>query len=205
MLRLLASAPEDGWAFVQSEGEILLVRPPYQQWAVSHVTSKAVERAVQHHGFVAQENVFSNWQSLISHLHEEVLELRRRRGQGPPDKERIRRLVRRAPRHILADFLHKVASELLPNGEWKAALDLLTHLLTADSVRNDSELYSLAISLLERCNQVIARHEVEKRELIDQEKDFRRKFPRLAETHRAEDVIEYSQAVAQQHQVFVSG
>ena len=58
MLKLLATAPEDGWAFVQRDAEILLVRPPYRRWDLSIVPEATVERAIHDYGFAAMEEAF---------------------------------------------------------------------------------------------------------------------------------------------------
>jgi hypothetical protein len=118
VLKLLASAPGDGWAFVERGQEILLVRPPYQQWALTRVPAGVVEKAVQHHGFAAQDETFPDWEALVAHLKNRFLAVRRQQGSVVPDVEEVQSLLHAAPASLLADYLDKVESELLPE-EWK--------------------------------------------------------------------------------------
>ncbi len=49
MFRLLAVASEDGWAFVRYGDELLLVKPPYSQWALSRAEEVDLERSLGLH------------------------------------------------------------------------------------------------------------------------------------------------------------
>ncbi|HWM95267.1 MAG TPA: hypothetical protein VN493_31220 [Thermoanaerobaculia bacterium] len=205
MLKLLASMPQDGWAFVGKGEETLLVRPPYQRRTLRPVPAEAVEKAVQHHGFVAQEAVFPDWASLVAHLEERYLAARREKGSEIPDVEEVRSLLHLAPSYILADYLDRVESELLPR-EWKAVQELMTYLLGVQTVKDDPGLYERTLYLLSEAQA--ARESEEERVAVlavpRTEEDLLRKFPHTARAYGAEEVRRLARAVSLRHQVFAA-
>jgi hypothetical protein len=195
MLKLVASAPGDGWAFVQRGEETLLVRPPYQQWALTSVSEGAVETAVQHHGFVLEEKSFSDWGSLIAHLKEQYLAWRHERGVAIPDVEEVRSLIHLAPTYILENYMNRIEDELLPQGEWQAAMKLLAYLLGVEAVKSDSDLYERALGLLQMVEVPIPVAPV-------QEVGFLQKFPHAVKVYGAAAIRSYAEAISRQHQIF---
>ncbi len=204
MIDLLATAPEDGWAFVRRNGKIQLVRPPYQRWSLVDVDESVVERAVKDHGFTAQEeNVsFSGWDQLIAHLKRQIVATRRAQGRHRPQTAAIRGLIHKAPRKVLSQYLEKVESELLPDYEWQSALDLLTEMLTVEVVKEDEKLYQKTVELLRRAQGAASAEEARKYGLIDEEARFKEIYPRSAEVHGVPEVVAQIRAVIQQGQIY---
>ena len=151
MFRLLAIAPEDGWAFVRRDDELLLVKPPYSQRTLSRVEEVDLERSLSLQGFQAENRSFADWGSLIAHLQAEIVAAHEARGQSEPASEDIRELIHFAPHYILSNYLDRIEKELIPNREWEPALDLLTFLLGVEAVRSEATLYERTRRLLESC------------------------------------------------------
>src|SRR5438046_408239 len=105
MLNLIAAAYEDGYAFVKEGKRVYALRPPYRQQNKTAVSLLAVERAVTTHGFAAESLTFDDWGALIEHLKNRLIESRKERGISEPNTAQIRRLVERAPRNIIEQYL----------------------------------------------------------------------------------------------------
>lgn len=199
MFEILASAPEDGWAFVRRGEQIQLVRPPFQRWNLTIVPKSALETAIQHYGFAADRRTFPDWRSLIGYLKEQIVQSRTGQGKATPDPEAIRDLVLRAPPRILVGYLDRIEAELLPNQELKAAFEILTHLLEAEPVRSDQELRHRALTLLSRCGP--DREKDARLQLIDEKGSWGRRFPLISRKFGAENVLALSRVVWQSHQI----
>jgi hypothetical protein len=149
MIRLLALAPEDGWAFVRSADRVLLIRPPYGKRRHPEAEESVVARAVAVEGFAAEDRVFPDWQSLFAFLEERFL-------AGRPElpaalaPESVERILRHAPGSALEGLLDRIERELLPARQWDAAGELLVRLLTVDSAPA-AGLLPRATRLLLRC------------------------------------------------------
>src|SRR4051812_11947459 len=113
MLNLLAADFEDGWAFVEHNQRIFLLRPPYR---INHgynvVPETVVHESIYTHGFVAMEKCFTNWSELIDFLKKQLVESRKASEQNVPNSETIRSLVKYAPPHVLDNYLDRIELEL---------------------------------------------------------------------------------------------
>ena len=205
MIELLAIAPEDGWAFIRRDCQVLVVRPPYRLNSLSGASEATVQKAVSAHGFQVAQGTFGDWRSLVEFLREQIVEARKARGQKVPEPAEVKRLVRHAPPRVLERYLDRIESELLPGREWNAALELLTTLLRLDSVKKSSHLHSRAIELLEKLRESMRRANGERRELVDQEKDFRRLFPRATERYGLEPITHVARGIAASGQLLPVG
>jgi hypothetical protein len=205
MLNLLAAAPEDGWAFVKRGEETLLVRPPYRRWNLSVVPESAVEKAILTHGFVPMEESFAQWDALVAFLEQQLVEARKAQGQAIPDSQSVRELVRHAPPHILEVYLDRVESELLPEGEWTAAQDLLALLIGLETVQDNAVLLKRTADLLGSCQTAKAQAESRRRELIDEQEDLARWFPNAVRRYAADPIREFMRQVWERQQLMAVG
>jgi hypothetical protein len=205
MLKLLASAPGDGWAFIKKDQRVVVIRPPYQQWTLTAVPEGTVEKALQHHGFVAQDRTFADWDSLIAHLREQFLAVRRDQGLKVPDTEELRSILHLAPAYLLAAFLDRVEMELLPQREWESAMELLTYLLGVEAVKTDSDLYNRTVQLLHESQRAKNIEELWRLKIKQVEDDFRRKFPQVLRTYGIEAVQGLAETISRRGQVFAFG
>lgn len=204
MIDLLATAPDDGWAFVRHNGKIQLVRPPYQRWSLVDVDESVVEKAVKDHGFTAEKEgmIFSGWDQLIAHLKQQVVATRKEQGHRVPQAATIRGLIHKAPRRVLAQYLEKVESELLPNKEWPAALDLLSEMLIVDAVKQDEDLYKKTIELLRSTQRRLSDERMKKHELVDEEALWKEKWRRASGIYGVSELLEYGRSMIQRGQFF---
>lgn len=196
MLQLLASAPEDGWAFVRKGDTVLLARPPYRQTSV--VDEETVEKALKQGGFVMEERSFPDWSQLLAYLKQRLVEFRQAQGRGAPDTETIRGLLHYAPLPILVNFLDRVERELLPNRELQPAQELLTRLLSVDLVRSESWLYQRTLALLTRCQQEIRAKAEQRVVLTSSARNFQQRFPSASKRYGSQEIFELRQGFQRQ-------
>lgn len=156
MLKLLALAEADGYAFVENSESLFFVRPPYSATNKSRVSRDAVGTAIAMHGFAASSEDFKDWAELVESLAKRAIAVRRPRGESP-DGERIRSLAAKAPLDRVEALLSRTEQEMLPAHEWKPAMSLLTVLLRNPALKESPTLYDRCLSLLQRCQDGIGR------------------------------------------------
>jgi len=148
MLRVVAVASSDGWAFVEDGGRLFLVRPPFTAASKAEVSDAVVARAVSEHGFNATDREFGSWGELIGFLEEGIT------SHAAPALSRFERLQRMLPHAtdgVIDRYLDRIESELLPQGQWRPARLLLERLLALDSVGVRPELLKRIVALLGDC------------------------------------------------------
>jgi hypothetical protein len=153
MLRMLAVAPEDGWAFVEdvSADQRWLIRPPYTSRSRFAVDAAVVAKAVSDHGFRATDEEFASWRELIAFLEGRILSTV---DPALSDSERLQRLLPHATPEVLRRYLDRIESELLPQRQWDVALRLLTELLRLSTLKGDPALLERAVALLGTCRDM---------------------------------------------------
>ncbi|SPF39518.1 hypothetical protein SBA4_2350005 [Candidatus Sulfopaludibacter sp. SbA4] len=203
MLELLAIAREDGWAFIKKDGQLILLKPPYRDSNLVRVCEDIIEKAVSLHGFEPIHESYPGWGPLVDFLRAELAKVRQSKLGILDDAELKFELLRDAPREILEYYLHRTESELIPNGEWNAALDVLTLLMRVDIVRQDANLCQHAIALLQKCNAGLAANGRNRAELTAE--GVVRLFPGVAQKYPVASVMEYMRNVAERHQVMPVG
>ncbi len=185
-LRILAAAYRDGWAFVQEDDRVVLVRPPYQRSKLVVVSPDTVEHAVQKHGFESQAMEVEDWRALVDLLRGKRAALGVSEGAASlEDHERMARLVRTAPRAILERYLDRVEHELIPREELDAAVRVLEVMRRSDNPNLDAVLRERLADLAITCSAAIVHEREEKEGLLDREQDLGESFPGVAKTHGA--------------------
>ena len=200
MLRLLACAPRDGWAFVNKDDDIVLVRPPYRQSSLYFVSEASVERAIHAHGFTQTELSFPNWDALVGFLRQQIVETHRALSSRIPTAESVTELLRRAPREAVVRYLDRIDSELLANGERGPAVALLTVLIGLQAVRDDSALLDRALQLLKRCSEQA--RELDGEEQLATEEDLARRFPNAVEEYGAAALSEHAGTISKRRRIW---
>lgn len=190
MIRLLAIAPEDGWAFVRSADRILLLRPPYSKRRHPAVMESVVTRAVAVEGFESADQVFPDWPTLFAFLEERFLAARPALPAALAP-ESVERILRHAPRPVLESLLDRIENELLPSRQWDAAGELLARFLAVDSPVA-AGLRPRAAELLVRCQQTRSAAEQKWHRLADASQ-----APFTTEKYGLEPVRAYAERIRQ--------
>jgi len=159
MIRLRAYTPDDGWAFVEEDGALVAVRPPYSSLSRTPVPDRTLELAVAAHGFQAADAEFADWADLLTFLQKEVLRRRAETQELPEDSSIREDLMRQAPVDQLARQVQRIESDLIPRGQAPFALALLTDMIGLPQVAASSELTGAIQQALIRAREALAPEE----------------------------------------------
>jgi|GEM_PF-2501050 len=209
MLELLAIAPEDGWALVRSGGRgVRLVRPPYTKNSAAFVSEDSVSVAVSKHGFLVpgpEHSRFSNWRELVAYLDGGIGAARGTQVSGGLPDDAGEQLLEFAPPDVLREFLRRVEEELIPEGRWDHAENLLLKMLVLDSVCGDPGLRDKAVKLLKRVSSEKEAKAAAWSGLAMEGNDIGKRFPRATEEYGSETIGRIAQAVQNRGMVFAFG
>jgi len=150
MLKLEAIYPAEGTAIVRADGKLRLLRPPFLLSECPVLPEDAVGDAILHHGFFAAHEGFADWEEAIAYLNQQAIEFRRGAGRPAPAEVPAGELLELAPIEVLERFLDRTEKELIPQGHFDHAQDLLLALLTGNATTQHAELKNRAAALLDR-------------------------------------------------------
>lgn len=203
MLKIVAIAPEDGWAYVVRNGQTVLIRPPYAQSNLVATSEEASERAVQKYGFEALDKDFPDWGSLLEYLLGRLSEQQKK--DVAPVSEFAPEILGSASKDLKIKLLARIGKELIPNREWKGALLLLKSLQNSRGTMDDPELRNTVLRMLSDCADGMLRWDLDRRKLTEEGQDIAKQFPILASAQDPNAVKKLAQEVAEKHQVFKVG
>jgi hypothetical protein len=204
MLELLAMALEDGWAYVRSDDEIRLVRPPYTRRSSWIVSREAVNDALSRQGFVrppAERREFAGWRELIAFLEEQIVAARRIAGAAALEDGIGEQLLDFAPPEVLRRFVERVRVELIPGCKWEHAENVLLKMLSLRSFREAPGLSEEAVGLLQQVVAGRARQEQSRRALVPQNGDLTA-FPQTMQRYGPLAVQQLADAIVDRGHVF---
>jgi hypothetical protein len=184
MLKLLALAEADGYAFVEDSEFLFFVRPPYSATNKSRVSRESIGVAVGIHGFATAAEEFKDWADLVEALTKKAISARRSRGENP-DGDRIRSLAAKAPLDRVESLLSRTEQEMLPAHEWKQAMSLLTVLLRNPALKGSPPLYDKCVALLQSCHEGIEREDTRDFGWLDIEGSSSSDFPLVQKKYGA--------------------
>ena len=205
MIRLLAFVPEDGWAYVQADGRISLIRPPYTSTQRSAADLDTIEKAVGQHGFQAMDQEFSGWAELIQFLNDQVRQARASTGPVSTEETLRAEMLRLAPTGILSGYLDRVESQWLPTGQLDAAESLLQAMLAVARVQQGQALLLRTSKLLALVSKTRNTRASGRAELTDRRPQLVRIFPDLTRRLGEDELAHYLDKVEQQETLMLVG
>lgn len=176
MISLIAADFANGWAFVQREGEILLIHPPYHRTSLSIVSNEILQKAVATYGFTATDECFECWDAVIDYLKGKLVDYHKALGYGEPDSDTIAEMLQYAPPEILEEYLGRITAEMFPNREFKPAIQLLKRMISLEGIQNNPTLLSKIVALLAECVGRMELEDIKKEGLLTDE-DSLKEFP----------------------------
>jgi len=201
-IKLIAIAPEDGWAFFAQEDNIYLLRPPYTTERLVQVSKDIVEKAIFHHGFESDEISFDTMAELINYVEERFVEIEKAQGKGMPSLDELREILEFATDDVLDMFLTRTENELIPQRVFGPARAIATDLLRLDSVINNPRMRERALDILVKCNQEVDHHQALTDEISkEREQSWQRKFPNAAKGYPIAAIATLCNTVRQRGQL----
>ncbi len=201
MLRLLAFAVNDGWAFVREGQSVVLIRPPYSTANMCRVPEESVETGVAGYGFSACENDFADWRELIGFLNEQ---LRESRGEQIVRDGLGGQMLQYAPCDVLDRFLARIETELLPAGSWEPAERLLIDMLKLPQVDEDAQIRARVTNLLDRTVTARNNAEIQRLRLVEQQ-NIVEQTQVLGERDDSRQLADFNQAVRERGTILPVG
>jgi len=94
-IKLVAIAPEDGWAFFEEDGKLFEIKPPFDTRPVEEIGDmkekrRVVESAILQHEFWAKDQEFDSREALIEFLRSEIV-----RARNSPEFQHVMEQARR--------------------------------------------------------------------------------------------------------------
>lgn len=160
-IKIIAIAPNDGWAFIMKEEKIFLLRPPYISSNQIEVSKKTVENAIHSHGFGECDITLNRINEVVRFLKEQYIKSKKNQGIDLPSSKQLRKLLEYAPDEVLLEYLSRAEKELISEGKFDAAESIAMELMKLDRAKGNPEMLEKAMNVLKKC-----RHEAKKREKL---------------------------------------
>lgn len=198
-IKIIAVAPEDGWAFILKGDRIFLLRPPYFSSSQIEVSEKAVETAVSSLGFERSDATFDGISEVVRYLKETYVKSMKDQGIVPPSSEKLKRILKYAPDKILLEYLDKAKNELIPEGKISVAASLAFDFIKLEKVKNNLEMLEKAVEILEVWHE----RELQKERLVFENlsETWVNKFPNAVKRYSIDGLIKRQRAISKRGQL----
>lgn len=187
-IKIVALAPNDGWAFIEENEDIFLLRPPYTVSSKVRCTAKELEEAVLKHGFHSVDYPFRNYSELIQFIKDEYVKVNKEIGKTVPEMEELKELLDYASEDVLLRFLEKAENELISEGKIEAAELLALDLMKLDKVIENKKLFDHALNIIYKCANLRKKKKAWERKF--QENWLKEKFINIVGKYSEERIIE---------------
>ncbi|MBF0109154.1 MAG: hypothetical protein HQL76_08270 [Magnetococcales bacterium] len=153
MIKIIAISPGDGWAVVQMEKNLRLLRPPYSDDCCPLIQDADVIRLLSEPGFDAatEEIAMPDLPSVTAYLKNITVKTASEEQLAQAGKAG-RQLLMSAPPDRIRHSLERIKNELLPDKQFGPALNVLVILIQSDAANSDAQLRREISELLEFCN-----------------------------------------------------
>ena len=204
-IKVIAIAPDDGWAFIIREDKVFLLRPPYGSSDHIEASEKDVENALRFHAFEECDFGFSNLKEAIEFLKDKYVEAMKNRGIDLPSSEELRELLKYATDDILLEYLEKAENELIPKRKLDAASSIALDIMRLG--RENREINNMVISVLERCKSKRQGMKELATSIIEenQRRTWEEKFPNATDKISVEIMIDRRRSVCERGQLLAVG
>jgi hypothetical protein len=196
LILLKAISPAEGIGIVRVNSQTRLVRPPYVSSDSPVLPEDSVEDAVLRYGFVAANDEFASWSDLVNYLDQQVAGAREALGMKLLSSHA--EMLEVAPAEILASFLDRIESELIPNGLYESAEAVLVEFLATTAWIDKPEIGRRAAQLLQAVKERQRRSEERLSALASA--DMR--FPCLQRTNQMKRTKDWAARIRSRGSVF---
>lgn len=189
---------EDGWAIVESDETLHMLRPPYNPKTASELPKNSLMLAVTSFGFRETKQNFSTHEELVAYLRERYV------SAASPDPNPVGPdIVAHAPIQTVIAILARIQMALGTRSGRSAAEAALLEILKNDRLMKVDEIRDRATRIMAAVGELKTREtwRLETILHVTSRADIQRRYPR-ADKYYGERVGEISRKVAQQGQVF---
>jgi hypothetical protein len=198
-VKIIAIAPSSVWAFIENDGKIYLLQPPY--FDQIEVTERDIEKVLQLYTFVECDKDFADLGEAIELLETKYVELLEKRGIENPSTEELKELLNHADDEILLEYLQRAKDELIPDGDFDTAVMVVKDIIKLE--RTNPEINSKAGSILQ---EVLDKKEKVLKSIQDKtqtrqqsfEQFWTDKFSNATKEYPLECVVEYATQIGKE-------
>jgi hypothetical protein len=152
MHKLKAIAPLDGWGYVEENGTLYLIKPPYDYLGNKIAASKSqLEAAVSKHGFEVCEKSFASYSDLFGFLNDTYKTSNANVGRvvSPVTSKDVIAYIGTLPDDMIEDYAVQIEKQLLASRQYDAAQRLAEDVLQVETVKNSVGLEARFESIIE--------------------------------------------------------
>ncbi len=204
-IKVIAIAPNDGWAFIKTAEGISLLRPPYVSSNQIEVTQSDVEKALHLHGFEECDSSFDNVREVIGFLKDKYVESMKNSGIELPSSDKLRESLKYASNDALLRFLERAEKELIPRGKCKAARSIALDIMKLEKAMSNLEIRSMVVSVLEKCDQEEGEMEKLLQRTGDQQETLGDKFSNAVNKYSKAPIIDLMESIRKRGQILHIG
>ena len=199
MLRILAVAPADGWAFVETAaGSVFLVRPPYHLPS-TQVSAATPRIAVSQHGFEARDIHCEHWDAVVAAVNKIVND--RRKPAWQPPGQLGGDLLAAAPDTVFERFLDQVEKELIDRAEFLTAETVLMELMSNSQLCADPRRMRRVSSLFRTVLERRRAHALQLERFLRDHRAVEEQFPLASARYGSEPLVELSREISETKQI----
>ncbi len=200
-IKVVAIAPNDGWAFITKEDNMFLMRPPYTSNHMIEATQKTVQNALHMHGFEVCDQSFDSWKEVIDFLKNKYVEAIKSRGIDFPSEDELGEILKYATDDVLVRFLERAEKELIPRGKREAARSIALDIMKLEKVKSDPKIHDKALSVFDKCAQAERGMDELIQEAGNQQETWKYRFRRATEKYSAEAINSRTKSVCEKGQI----
>jgi hypothetical protein len=197
MIKVIALAIDEGWAFIKTDERTYLLKPPYEDTNCNDISPEITEKAISSYGFEGCDIDFNSLSDVVSFLKGRYIESKKRQtGQLPSEKD-ILRLLDFIDESIILEYLERAEQELISKGRFDEAEALILKLKENVNLNTNNNLKDTIDRLYIICDSEKKKF----REIVEEKKRiWPSKFPHLC--YPFEHVIEFQRRASIERQIF---
>ncbi|RCV63136.1 hypothetical protein C5S53_15435 [Methanophagales archaeon] len=201
-IKIMATAPNDGWGFIEKEEKLFLLRPPYTTSDLIEVTIKDLSKAIHSYGFEECAISLNSMHEVVKFLKEAYIETKKTQGIELPSFEKLREGLKYATDDVLLEYLKRAKSELIPEGKFDAAESVTIDLMKLERVMTNLEMQKMAIAILENCKEERERlRDLENQIRDNQEETWKARFLGVVSIYPIDAIKKHQKAIAENGQI----
>ena len=202
----MATAPKDGWGFIEKEEKLFLLRPPYTTSDQIEVTIKDLSKAIHSYGFEECAISRNSINETVKFLKDAYIKTKKTQGIELPSFEKLREGLKYATDDVLLEYLKRAKRELIPEGKLDAAESIVIDLMKLERVMTNPEMQKMAIDILENCKEEREKlRELENLIRDNQEETWKDRFLGVVSTYPIDAIRRRQRNITKEGQILPLG
>lgn len=148
MIKLIAIAPYDGYAFIMEKERIYLLEPPYESSNICEVSQEMVEKAVGMYEYIECDINLDNMEEVVSYIKDQLIISRKNLGIETPLFCEIKDLLNYIGDDEILEYLRRVREELIPKRKFDVARAIVVDILELKKAKNNKKIQEIAREII---------------------------------------------------------